>query len=57
MQNVKERDHLEDLGTDGREKQGGNVWKDWIYQDQDRNQWKVFVKMVMNLQVLYLMDS
>jgi hypothetical protein len=51
--NLKERDHLEDLGVDGkmiliwifRMWDGG---LDWICMAQDRERWRNFVNGVMN---------
>jgi hypothetical protein len=54
----KERDHLEDLGIDGRM---GSKWTlgrlvgggvDWIHLAQDRDCWWTVVNTVMNLWVL-----
>jgi hypothetical protein len=52
LENLKGREHSEDLGVDGRinewivEKQGGEVWT------QDRDQLRALVNAVMNLRVL-----
>jgi hypothetical protein len=52
--NLRERDHLEDLGVDGkvilrwifRNLEGG---MDWIDLAQDRDRWRALVNAVMNL--------
>jgi hypothetical protein len=56
--NLRERDHLEDTGTDGRiiltcifRKQDGSV--DWIYVAQNRDKRRALVNTVMNLGVSY----
>jgi len=54
---MRERDHLEDPGMDGRiiirwilrKWDGRGV--DWIDLAQDRERWQALVDMVMNLQV------
>jgi len=53
---LRERDHLEDLGVDGRivlrwifRKWHGGV--DWIELAQDRDRWGAAVNAVMNLRV------
>jgi hypothetical protein len=50
-----ERDHLEDLGVDGRiivklifKKWDGSI--DWIDLAQDRDRWRALVNAVMSLQ-------
>jgi hypothetical protein len=50
----EERDHLEYLGTDGRIvlkciKKIGWEDVDWINLAQERDQWKAFLNIVMNL--------
>jgi len=53
---VKERDHLEDSGVDGRiilscifrKRDWGMVW---IYLARDRDRWPAFVNAVMNLRL------
>ena len=54
---MKKRDHLEDLGIDGRiikkdvqEIGLGNV--EWINLDQDTDCWRIVVKTVLKLGVL-----
>jgi hypothetical protein len=51
--NVRERDHLEDVGVDGRitlkwifMKWDGGV--DWIYVAHDRDTWRAILNAVMN---------
>jgi hypothetical protein len=53
---LRYRDHLEDLGVDGKiiskwifKKWDGGM--DWIDLAQDRNGWKALVNSVMNLRV------
>ena len=56
--NLGERDHLEDLGVDGRILlrrifRKWEVWgnMDWIDLAQDRDRWRAFVNAVINLRV------
>jgi len=54
--NVRERDHLGDLGVDGRTIlkwifKMSDVGMDWINLTRDRDRWWALVKEVMNLQV------
>ena len=54
--NLRERDHLEDQGVDGsRIKDGssgsGMGGMNWIDLAQDRNRWRNFVNVVMNIRV------
>jgi hypothetical protein len=53
LEDLKGREHLEDLGVDGTMYHKGKVWEgiDWIHLAQDRVQWRAFVNTVMNLQV------
>jgi hypothetical protein len=51
-QYLREEDHLEDPGVDGRiifERLGGGA--DWIDLAQDRDRWRALVNTVMNLRV------
>jgi hypothetical protein len=54
---LREGDHLEDLGVDGRitlkwifKKWDGGCM-DWIELTQDRDRWRALVNAVMNLRV------
>jgi hypothetical protein len=55
--NLKEKDHLKDLGVDGRlirkwifkKRDGGNM--DWIHLAQDSCWWRAVVSVEMNLRV------
>jgi len=55
--NLRERDHLEDTGLDGRImlrwifRKWGFVGMDWIELAQDRDRWWASVNAVMNLRV------
>jgi hypothetical protein len=54
--NLKGRDHLEDLGVDGKDirmdvREIGWEGVQWIHLDQDRDQWWDVVKTVMNYRV------
>jgi hypothetical protein len=54
LENLKGRDHSEDIGVDGRIILEGILgWEgvDWIHVVQDRGQWWSVVNIVMNLQV------
>jgi len=54
---LRERDHLEDLGVDGRIilrwifKKWAGVGMDWVDVAQDRNTWRALVNVVMNFRV------
>jgi hypothetical protein len=58
LENLKGRDHSEDLGIDG-----DNIrmdvreigWKgvDWLHLDQDRDQWLAVMNTIMNVRVPY----
>jgi hypothetical protein len=53
--NLRERDHLEDLGLDGRmilkwDVELGGI--DWIDVAQIRDRWRAVVNVVMNFRVL-----
>jgi hypothetical protein len=58
VEELKGREHLKNLGVDGN-----NIrmdlreigWKDmdWMYLDQDRDQWQALVNTVMNFRVPY----
>jgi hypothetical protein len=59
LKNLKEGDHIEDLGIDGRvilkwilaKLGGGKKGVDWMHLTQDRDQRQVLVNMVMKLKV------
>jgi len=51
-ENLKGRDHSEDLGIDGRIAMIECEGVDWIQLAQDRDKWRALVNMVMNLRVL-----
>jgi len=51
---LKEGDHLQEPGVDGREikmdlQEVGCGGIDWIELAQDRNRWRAFVNAIMNL--------
>jgi hypothetical protein len=54
---MKERNHLEDPGVDGRiihikmDLQEGDGWHDCIDQAHDTDRWLAFVNAVMNLRI------
>jgi hypothetical protein len=53
-ENLKERDHLEDIGIGGiiiLNREIGWESVDWFHLTQDRGQWWILVNMVMHLQV------
>jgi hypothetical protein len=55
---LKGREHLEDLGVDGRIiltdlKEAGYQELDWINSARDRKQWRALVETVMNIWILY----
>jgi hypothetical protein len=56
-ENLKVRDHSEDIGLDGRIILEWILWKsawegvDWIHVAQDRDLWRAVVNTVMNLRV------
>jgi hypothetical protein len=57
LENLKGRDHSEELGVDGGNirlglKERGWEGVDWIHLAQDRVLWRVVLNTVMNLGVL-----
>jgi hypothetical protein len=58
LENLKGRDHLEDIGVDGKIilemdlREIGWEGVDWIHLVQERDQWRASVSTVMNLRVL-----
>jgi hypothetical protein len=53
LEKLNERDHLEDLGVDGKIilewTDGNTVDVDWIHLAQNRGQWQAVVCTVMNI--------
>jgi len=55
--NFRERDHLEDLGVDGRIilswiiQEVGCEGTEWIHLAQDRDRWRALINAVMNHQL------
>ena len=55
--NLRERDHLDDPGVDGRiilrwiVRKWHWVGMDWIELDQDRDRWRALLNAVMNIRV------
>jgi len=49
-ENLRKRDHLEDLGIDGSKWDGGRDI-DWTDLAQDRDRWQALVNVVINIQV------
>ena len=54
--NLRERDHLGDLGADGRIILNGysrsGMWGyDWIELAQDRDRWRALMNAVMNIRI------
>jgi hypothetical protein len=56
-ENLKGRDHAEDLGVDGRInirmdlREIGWEGVDWMHLDQDRGQWRALMNTVMDIRV------
>jgi hypothetical protein len=48
--NLRERDHLEDPGVDGRVILRW-IFREWIDLAQNRDRWRELINPVMNLQV------
>jgi hypothetical protein len=54
LENLKGRDHSEDLGVDGKIMTEGILgWESmgWIYLAHERDQWCAILKTVINLRV------
>jgi hypothetical protein len=56
--NLKGRDNSEDINVDLEDNIRMDIRKigwegvDWIYVDQDRNQWRALMNAVMNLRII-----